>query len=81
VSVDDLLSGAPEHLTGLAEDTLLVVDPVTETEQGGRGAYRDLLKILKQTLRETENVGLLYCRRTTPPTRRRDLTPGFADPV
>jgi hypothetical protein len=46
VSVDDLLSGAPEHLTGLAEDTLLVVDPVTETEQGGRGAYRDLLKIV-----------------------------------
>ena len=81
VSGDDLLSGAAEHLTGLAEGTLLVVDPVTEAEQGGRGAYRDLLEALKQTLRETESVGLLYCPRTTPPTLRRDLTLGLADHV
>lgn len=81
VSGDDLLSGAAEHLTGLVEGTLLVVDPVTEAEQGGREAYRDLLEALKRTLRETESVGLLYCPRTTPPTLRRDLTLGLADHI
>jgi hypothetical protein len=81
VSGDDLLSGPTEHLSGLEEGSLLVVDPVTEAEQGGREAYRDLLERLKRTLRETESVGLLYCPRTTPPTLRRDLTLGLADHV
>jgi hypothetical protein len=81
VSGDDLLSDPDGHLGGLEERSLLVVDPVTEAEQGGRDAYRDLLETVKSRLRETDSVGLLYCPRTTPPTLRRDLTLGLADHV
>ena len=81
VAGDDLLSDPSGHLGGLDEGSLLVVDPVTEAEQGGREAYRDLLEAVKRTLRETESVGLLGCPRTTPPTLRRDLTLGLADHV
>lgn len=81
VEGDDLLSDPAGHLAGLDEGSLLVVDPVTEAEQGGREAYRDLLEAVKGRLRETESVGLIYCPRTTPPTLRRDLTLGLADHV
>ncbi len=81
VSGDDLLSGPEQHLSALDEGSLLVVDPVTDAEQGGRDAYRDLLEAVKRALRATESVGLLYCPRTTPPTLRRDLTLGLADHV
>ncbi|MFB6169176.1 MAG: RAD55 family ATPase [Haloferacaceae archaeon] len=77
----DLLADPAGHLAALGEETLLVVDPVTEAEQGGRDAYRDFLEALKRRLRETGSVGLLYCPRTTPPTLRRDLTLGLADHV
>jgi hypothetical protein len=81
VEGDDLLADPSGHLGGLDEGSLLVVDPVTEAEQGGREAYRDLLEAVKRRLRETASVGLLYCPRTTPPTLRRDLTLGLADHV
>jgi hypothetical protein len=81
VSGDDLLSGPSGHVGSLAAGSLLVVDPVTEAEQGGREPYRDLLEATKRELRETGSVGLLHCPRTTPPTLRRDLTLGLADHV
>ena len=81
VSGDDLLAGATGHVAGLDPGSLLVVDPVTEAEQGGRESYRDLLERLKAALRESESVGLLRCPRTAPPTLRRDLTLGLADHV
>jgi hypothetical protein len=81
VSGDDLLSAPEDHLSALGDGSLLVVDPVTEAEQGGREPYRGLLETTKRRLRETGSVGLLHCPRTTPPTLRRDLTLGLADGV
>ncbi len=81
VSGDDLLSSPTEHVAALDERSLLVVDPVTEAEQGGRARYRELLETVKRELRATEAVCLCYCPQTTPPTLRRDLTLGLADHV
>ncbi len=81
VSGDDLLSSPAEHVAALDRESLLVVDPVTEAEQGGRERYRDFLETVKRELRATDGVCLCYCPQTTPPTLRRDLTLGLADHV
>lgn len=81
VSGDELLADPETHLGGLDERSTVVVDPVTEAEQGGREAYRGLLAAGKRALRTSGSVGVLHCFETTPPTLRRDLTLARADHV
>jgi hypothetical protein len=81
VSGDELLADPGTHLGGIEDDATVVVDPITDAEQGGREAYRGLLAAAKRALSRTGGVGVLHCFETTPPTLRRDLTLARADHV
>ncbi|MFB6304671.1 MAG: RAD55 family ATPase [Haloferacaceae archaeon] len=80
VSGDELLADH-SHVEGLDEGSTVVVDPITDAEQGGREEYRGLLAATKRSLRRSGGVGVLHCFETTPPTLRRDLTLARADHV
>lgn len=81
VSGEELLADPGAGFGGVDEGSTVVVDPITDAEQGGREAYRDLLAAGKRALRRTESVGVLHCFETTPATLRRDLTLARADHV
>lgn len=81
VSGDELLADPETHLGGLDVDATVVVDPITDAEQGGREAYRGLLATGKRALRRAGGVGVIHCFETRPPTLRRDLTLARADHV
>jgi KaiC/GvpD/RAD55 family RecA-like ATPase len=80
VEGDALLDSPAAHLDGL-DRSVLVVDPVTEAEQGERRAYRDFLDAVGRACRMTDSVAYLHCVETTPPTLRRDLSLSLADLV
>lgn len=81
VSGDELLADPETQFDGLDEGSTVVVDPITDAEQGGREAYRGLLAAGKRALRRQGGVGVLHCFETTPATLRRDLTLARADHV
>lgn len=81
VSGDELLADPGTHLGALDDGSTVVVDPITDAEQGGREAYRGLLAAGKRELRASGSVGVFHCFETTPPTLRRDLTLSRADHV
>jgi hypothetical protein len=76
-----LLSAPERAVSGLDARSTVVLDPVTDAEQGGREEYRAFLAALKRGLRMTESVGVLHCFETRPATLRRDLTLARADHV
>jgi len=81
-AVDGDALDAPEaHLGGLEPASLLVVDPVTEAEQGEREAYRAFLDAVDRACRMIESVALLHFVETRPATLRRDLALAPADVV
>ncbi|MFB6302684.1 MAG: hypothetical protein ABEH78_07475 [Haloferacaceae archaeon] len=81
VSGDELLADPETGFGGIDEGTTVVVDPITDAEQGGRETYRGLLAAGKRALRRADGIGMLHCFETTPPTLRRDLTLARADHV
>ncbi|MFB6281202.1 MAG: RAD55 family ATPase [Haloferacaceae archaeon] len=81
VDGDELLADPGTHLGGIDDGATVVVDPITDAEQGGREDYRRLLAAGKRALRRTGGVAVLHCFETTPPTLRRDLTLARADHV
>jgi KaiC/GvpD/RAD55 family RecA-like ATPase len=80
VDGDTLLDAPAEHVDGL-DRSVLVVDPVTEAEQGERRAYREFLDAVGRACRMTDSVAYLHCVKTTPATLRRDLSLSLADLV
>jgi len=76
-----LLDAPESHLDGLPPESLLIVDPITEVEQGERKAYRAFLATVGRACRMTESVAAFHCPDTTPATLRRDLTLALADVV
>lgn len=81
VDGDYVLANPTEHLGGLDQHSVVVVDPTTELEQGDRERYREFLDTFKRALRNTDSVGLLHCHENTPSVLRRDMTLARADQV
>lgn len=81
VDGDDALADPESVLGGLDVNTVVVVDPTTELEQGDRARYREFLDTCKRALRMTDSVGLLHCHENTPQVLRRDMTIARADMV
>ncbi len=81
VDGDEVLGAPEEFLGGLAANSLLVVDPTTELEQGDRHRYSEFLDTCKRALRMTDSVGLFHCHENTPSVLRRDMTLARADQV
>ena len=81
VDGDDVLASPEEFLGGLDANSLLILDPTTELEQGDRTRYREFLDTAKRALRMTDSVGLFHCHENTPSVLRRDMTLARADQV
>lgn len=81
VDGDDILADPETYLGGLDSHSVVVIDPVTELEQGDRERYRAFLDTCKRALRMTDSVGLLHCHENTPSVLRRDMTLARADQV
>jgi hypothetical protein len=81
VAGEALLDAPEDRLSGLDAGATLVVDPVTDAEQGGREPYRAFLSATARALRATGGVGVFGCYETRPATLRRDLTLARADHV
>jgi hypothetical protein len=81
VDGDDILGNPEAAMEGLEANSLVVVDPTTELEQGDRERYRAFLDTAKRALRMTDSVGLFHCHENTPSVLRRDMTVARADLV
>lgn len=81
VDGDEILANPEQYLGGLDAHSLVVIDPMTELEQGDRERYRSFLDTCKRALRMTDSVGLLHCYENTPSVLRRDMTVARADVV
>ncbi|WP_336002195.1 RAD55 family ATPase [Halorientalis halophila] len=81
VDGDEVLGDPEEFLCGLDANSLVVLDPTTELEQGDRIRYREFLDTCKRALRMTDSVGLFHCHENTPSVLRRGMTLARADQV
>jgi KaiC/GvpD/RAD55 family RecA-like ATPase len=81
VDGEDILGNPEAAMEGLDANSLVVVDPTTELEQGDRERYRAFLDVAKRALRMTDSVGLFHCHENTPSVLRRDMTLARADLV
>lgn len=81
VTGEAVLADPESYLGGLDANSVVVVDPSTELEQGDREAYREFLDTCKRALRMTDSVGLFHCHENTPSVLRRDMTVARADQV
>lgn len=81
VRPDDLLADPDVALTGLPDDSVVVVDPVNEleVETDGSDRYVAFLSTLSRSLRGTGSVGVLHCHRSTRDPGHRWLTLARAD--
>jgi len=81
VDGDDVLDNPEGAVEGLDANSVVIVDPTTELEQGDRERYRAFLDAIKRALRMTDSVGLLHCHENTPSVLRRGMTIARADLV
>lgn len=81
VTGGEVLADPKSYLGGLDANSVVVIDPSTELEQGDREAYRKFLDTCKRALRMTDSVGLFHCHENTPAVLRRDMTVARADQV
>lgn len=81
VDGDSVLADPETYLGGLEANSVVVVDPTTELEQGDRERYREFLDTCKRALRVTDSVGVFHCHENTPSVLRRDMTLARADLV
>ena len=81
VDGDEILASPEQYLGGLDSHSLVIIDPLTELEQGDRERYRAFLDTCKRALRMTDSVGLVHCYENTPSVLRRDMTVARADLV
>jgi hypothetical protein len=81
VEGDDVLADPETFLGGLDANSLVILDPTTELEQGDRTRYREFLDTCKRALRMTDSVGLFHCHENTPSVLRRGMTLARADQV
>lgn len=80
VRPEDLLAEPDVALTGLPDDSVVVVDPVNELEEEhDSDRYVEFLSTLNRSLRGTGSVGVLHCHRSGSDPGHRWLTLARAD--
>jgi KaiC/GvpD/RAD55 family RecA-like ATPase len=81
VDGDDILGDPETYFQGLDPESVVVVDPATELEQGERARYHNFLDSCRQAVRMTDSAAVLHCHENTPSVLRRDLTLARADQI
>ena len=81
VESSPLLNDPAGSLSGLAPESVVVVDPLTELEREGRDRYLEFLVTLHRAVVTTDSVAVLHCPRMNPRALQRDLTLVRADTV
>lgn len=81
VDGDDVLSDPETYFQGLDPESVVIIDPATELEQGERARYHNFLDACRQAIRMTDSAAVLHCHQNTPSVLRRDLTLARADQV
>ncbi|WP_049894593.1 RAD55 family ATPase [Halogranum rubrum] len=71
---ESLLKNPDRYLDQVTSESNVIIDPVNALESADRAEYLTFMNKLKEKLRETGSIGLVYCMEEQENPRQRSLT-------